>query len=204
VSAQLRHGPRLGVSVASQTAGALFRWSGLPKVGPIIGWSFDIPYTHQVGIRVEPMVMSKGSWTRNDALNQNSLVTLRYLELPVLVRLDLDTTRGGFFLNGGAIFGYWLSGKFVQKQGGSVVNEITYDLSNANKRTQWSIALGLGSQAKAWSWEIRAQSSVDPFNTLIPSRSLVYALHLTYWLPSNAERKAKRDAKAAAEGESTE
>lgn len=190
--AQLRHGPRLGLAMATRTAGQFLQWTGLPKFGPLVGWSFDIPYTRQIGIRVEPMIMSKGSWTRNDQLNQNTFITDRYLELPLLVRLDLDTTRGGFFLNGGAIYGYWLSNKFVTKQDGTVLMEYKGDLGLGNiNRSEWSIAVGLGRQGEKWSWELRGQSSVTPFNNLIRSQNLVFGLHLTYWLPLPGARVEK-------------
>ncbi|MBK9760507.1 MAG: PorT family protein [Flavobacteriales bacterium] len=182
--AQMRHGPRLGLAIATQTAGQFLQWQGLPKFGPIVGWSFDIPYTHQIGFRLEPMVMSKGSWTRNAQLNTNSFVTLRYLELPVLLRLDLDTARGGFFMTGGAVYGYWLSGRLRTTVNGEETQNIKYDLAQPNvNRSQWSIAVGLGQQGKKWSWELRGQSSITPFDKLIRSQNLVFGLHVTYWLP---------------------
>ena len=180
----MRHGPRLGLAIATQTAGQFLQWQGLPKFGPIVGWSFDIPYTHQIGFRLEPMVMSKGSWTRNAQLNTNSFVTLRYLELPVLLRLDLDTARGGFFMTGGAVYGYWLSGRLRTTVNGEETQNIKYDLAQPNvNRSQWSIAVGLGQQGKKWSWELRGQSSITPFDKLIRSQNLVFGLHVTYWLP---------------------
>ncbi len=180
----MRHGPRLGLAIATQTAGQFLQWQGLPKFGPIVGWSFDIPYTHQIGFRLEPMVMSKGSWTRNAQLNTNSFVTLRYLELPVLLRLDLDTARGGFFMTGGAVYGYWLSYRLRTTVNGEETQNIKYDLAQPNvNRSQWSIAVGLGQQGKKWSWELRGQSSITPFDKLIRSQNLVFGLHVTYWLP---------------------
>lgn len=196
VSAQVRQGPRLGLAVATQTAGQFLQWQGLPKLGPIVGWSWDIPYTHQVHVLVEPMVMSKGYWTQNAQQKINTFGTFRYLELPVLAKLDLNSEEDGYFLTGGPIYGYWLSGRVKEFTSGQKTKDITFDLSQPNvRRSQWSIAVGLGSQRDRWSWEFRAQTSVTPFDRLIRSQNLVFGLHLTYRLPSYEERKAKRDAK---------
>lgn len=192
--AQMRHGPRVGLAVATRTGGQFLQWTGLPKFGPILGWSFDVPYTYQVGFRIEPTLMSKGSWTRNDLLNQNTRITDRYLELPVLIRLDLDTVKGGFFLTGGPIYGYWLSTRSVVKQGGEILQEQKIDLSAANfNRSEWSVAVGLGQQGEKWSWEVRGQTSVTPFNSLFRSQNLVFGIHLTYWLPLPEKPKKEED-----------
>ena len=194
LAAQMRHGPRIGLAVATQTAGQFLQWQGLPKLGPIVGWSFDIPYTYQVGFRVEPTLMSKGSWTRNDQTNTNTFVTLRYLELPVLLRLDLDTTKGGFFLTGGGIYGHWISGRVRTTINGEEFQNIRYDLSQPNvNKSQWSVAVGLGQQGTKWSWEVRGQTSVTPFDRLIRSQNLVFGIHLTYWLPLPEKPKKEED-----------
>ena len=192
--AQMRHGPRLGLAIATQTAGQFLQWQGLPKLGPIVGWSFDIPYTHQIGFRIEPMLMSKGSWTRNAQLSTNSFVTLRYLELPVVLRLDLDTVRGGFFLTGGVVYGYLLSQRLRTTVNGAETQNIKYDLSQPNvNRSQWSVAVGLGQQGDKWSWELRGQTSITPFDRLIRSQNLVFGLHVTYWLPLPKPKKEEEE-----------
>lgn len=205
LNAQVRQGPRFGLAVATQTAGQFLQWQGLPKLGPIVGWSWEVPYTHQVGILIEPMLMSKGSWVQNAPLQTNTFTTLRYLELPVLAKLDVDTTKGGTYLSGGIIYGYWIYGRTRVTQYGQETSDVTYDLSQPNvRRSQWSVALGLGRSGKKWGWELRAQTSVTPFDRLIRSQNLVFGIHLTYRLPTYEERKAKRDAKREAEEESTQ
>lgn len=204
-SAQVRQGPRLGLAVATQTAGQFLQWQGLPKLGPIVGWSWDIPYTHQVSILVEPMLMSKGSWVQNAVQKTNTFTTLRYIDLPVLLKLDVDTAKGGTYLSGGIIYGYWIYGRTRVTQNGQEISDIKYDLSQPNvRRSQWSVALGLGRAGDRWGWELRAQSSVTPFDRFIRSQNLVVGIHLTYRLPSYEERKARRDAKDKAKEEETE
>ena len=205
LSAQVRQGPRFGLAVATQTAGQFLQWQGLPKLGPILGWSWEIPYTHQVGILIEPMIMSKGSWIQNAPLKTNTFTTLRYLELPMMLKLDLDTARNGTFLTGGIIYGYWIYGRTRVTQSGTELSDVTYNLSQPNvRRSQWSVAVGLGRAAERWSWELRAQTSVTPFDRFIRSQNLVFGLHFTYRLLTYEERKAKRDAKKELEEESTE
>ena len=193
VNAQVRQGPRLGLAVATQTAGQFLQWQGLPKLGPIVGWSWDVPYTHQVHVLIEPMLMSKGSWIRNNQLNQNTFITQRYIDLPILMKLELDTAQGGTYLSGGVVYGYWIYYKRVDKQDGQLLFEQVYNLNQPNvRRGQWSVALGLGRNGKRMGWELRAQTSVTPFDRLIRSQNLVFGLHLTYRLP--AMRSARRSA----------
>lgn len=202
----VRQGPRFGLAVASQTAGQFLQWSGLPKLGPIIGYSWEIPYTHQVGILIEPMVMSKGSWTQNPQLQLNTFITFRYLELPVLLKLDMDQADNGYFLTGGVIYGYWIYGRFRQLQDGREVQDIIYDLSGPGvRRSQWSAAVGLGRASDRWSWELRAQTSITPFDRFYGGtqrvQNLVFGLHFTYRLLNYEERKARREARRDAQEE---
>jgi hypothetical protein len=203
--AQVRQGPRFGLAVATVNANQFLQWQGLPKLGPIAGWSWDIPYTHQLSFLVEPMFMSKGSWIQNAPLKSNTFTTLRYLELPVMLKLDVDTAKGGTYLSGGIIYGYWLSGHVRVTQDGEEISDVKFDLSQPNvRRGQWSLALGLGRSGERWGWELRVQNSVTPFDPVQRTQNLVFGLHFTYKLPTYEERKAKRDAKAEKEEESTE
>ncbi len=204
ICAQVRQGPRIGLAIATQTAGQFLQWQGLPKFGPIIGYSWEIPYTHQVGILIEPTIMSKGSWTQNAPLRINTFITQRYLEMPVLLKLDLDTARIGYFLTGGVIPAYWISGRYKVVQDGNVVTDFMYNLNQPNvRRMQWSLAIGLGNAGERWSWELRGQSSVTPFDRVIRAQNLVFGIHLTYRLLNYEERKARRAKRSGEEEENT-
>lgn len=192
--AQVRMGPRVGLALATQTAGQLLQWQGLPKLGPIVGWNFLFPWTDHVGIAVEPTWISEGSWTRNAQLNTNTFVTFHYLELPVLLHLDLDTIPDGLFLNGGLSYGYWLDGRYRTTQDGQEVQNVTYDLSQPNvRRSQWCVALGMGTQGPRWGFEVRVQQSITPFDKIVRSQNLVFGLNLSYRLPLAGEKKVKED-----------
>jgi len=198
----VRQGPRFGLAVATQTSGQFLSWNGLPKLGPILGYSWDLPYTQQVGILIEPMVMSKGSWTQNAQQKLNTFITLRYLELPVLLKLDMDQAENGYFLTGGPIYGYWIHGRTRQTLNGQETLDVTYNLNQPNvRRSQWSVAVGLGRASDRWSWELRAQTSVTPFDRLQRVQNLVFGLHFTHRLLNYEERKARREARREAQEE---
>ena len=192
-NAQLRHGPRLGLAMGTITGGQFLQWSGLPKFGPIAGWSFEVPIKRQVFLRLAPMLMSKGAWSRNSTLKTDTYVTHRYIELPMLAPLDLQPGEGGFFLTGGFIYGYWIYGRVRTLTDGQETFDLKLDLSQPEvNHSQWSVAIGLGQQAKRWSWELRGQSSITPFDKLQRSHYTVYGLHLTYRLPLH-EKKEKEE-----------
>lgn len=191
-----RMGPRLGLALATQTAGGqLFSTGGLPKLGPIVGWSFDIPRTEQFHFLVEPMWMSKGSWTRNATLKTNTFVTLNYLELPVLLKLSVNPDPQGTFLTGGIIYGYWIGGRYKTVVDGATLANYKYDVTNATQRSQWSVAIGLGREHNNWMWEVRAQSSITPFSYLVKVQNAVLGIHLTWRLPLTSGERKKDKAK---------
>lgn len=190
LSAQLRHGPVLGPSIATVTAGQFLSWSGLPKLGVAAGYRLSFPWTSHVRIDGELMYMNKGSWVRNAQLDQNTFTTLSYLELPVLLNLDLDTIPDGLFLKGGVVYGYWLSGSIRTTQQGQELANYSFDLSGPNvRRSQWSVALALGKQGAKWAWEVRGQSSVTPFDSVIRSQNLVFSILLSYRFPLPTKKK---------------
>ena len=183
-TAQVRQGPRLGLSIASQTSGQFLQWTGLPKLGPIIGWSFDVPVKKQISVLLEPMLMSKGSWTRDATLKTNTYITLRYLELPMLAKVDMQPDTNGLFLTTGFIYGYWIYGRQRTVVDGQETYDQTYELAGSEaRRAQWSFALGIGKQGERWGWELRGQSSITPFSSLQRGQNLVFGIHVTYRLP---------------------
>lgn len=182
---EFRHGPRIGLSLATRTAGsALLQWNGLPKLGPILGWSFDAPITSQIHVLIEPMLMSKGSWTRNATWNQNDYITVRYLELPALLKLSLNPDPGGIYLSGGLIYGYALNGRVRSVRDGQEIVDYKYSFKGSNNRSQFNMAVGLGTEGRNTLWELRIQQSITPTSVIVRAQDLVMGLHFTYRLPS--------------------
>lgn len=187
---QLRHGPRLGLSMASRSAGGqLLQWTGLPKFGPIYGWSFDVPISDQIHVLVEPMMMTKGSWTRNAQWNTNDYITMRYLELPVLMKLSTNPDPQGLFLSGGMIYGYAMGGRYRQVRDGQTVIDNKYDFSGSSNRSQWNVALGLGYEKRNLMWEMRIQQSITPLTPFVRAQDLVVGFHFTWRLPLTTKQK---------------
>lgn len=185
----VRSGPRLGLAMATISAGPILQWNGLPKLGPIAGWSFEVPWTKQASWLIEPMYMSKGSLTQNAQMKTWTSVRYGYLELPLAIKLSLDTMPGGSFLTGALIGGYWINGRQKVKQDGTVLSDVSYTLSGIRKREQASVAIGFGWDKRNSSFEIRAQQSISPMSTVIRGQNLVIGLHYTYYLPKKAPKK---------------
>lgn len=188
-----RSGPRLGVGLATISAGALLQWNGPPKVGPLGGWAWEIPWTRQASWLIEPMYITKGSLTQNPQLNAWTSVRLGYLELPVAIKFSLDTMPGGVFLTGSLIGGYWINGRYKVTQNGSTLMDNKYELDGARNRQQVSVGIGLGWDKRAHAFEVRAQQSITPFSTVIRGQNVVVGLHYTYYIPKKGPAKKPKD-----------
>ena len=188
VNAQARSGPRVGLSLSTISAGQLLRFNGLPKPGPILGWSFEVPWTAQASFLIEPMYIAKGSLVQNAVQRTWTSVRLGYLELPVMFKISTDQQPGGLFLTGGVIGGYWMNGRQVVKQDGNVLFDQSYTLSGSTGRTQVSAGLGLGWDRPKSSFEVRFQTSITPFFLVLRGQNLVAGLHYTYYLPGQKKK----------------
>lgn len=191
--AQTRSGPRAGLSLATISSGQLLQWNGLPQLGPILGYSFEVKWTEQAAFLIEPMYISKGSFIRNAQFDQNTSTRYGYLELPIILKLSLGKDPGGIFLSGGIMGGYWLTGRQVSKVSGITQYNTQYDLSQTNRRFQYGVALGLGVDKGNFSFESRVQTSLSPFNPVYQAQNLVIGLHFTYYIPRKADRERKKE-----------
>lgn len=186
-----RSGPRLGVGLATISAGQILEWNGLPKVGPLGGWAWEIPWTRQASWLIEPMYITKGSLTQNAQQNVWTSVRLGYLELPVAIKFSMDTLPGGIFLTGSLIGGYWINGRSVVRQNGNVLFDSKYVLTNATNRQQVSVGIGMGWDRRQHAFEVRIQQSISPFSTVIRGQNLVVGMHYTYYIPKKGTLKKK-------------
>ena len=193
----VRMGPRAGVGLATISAGQFLEWNGLPKVGPIFGWSFEIPWAAQASFLIEPMYITKGSLVQNPAMRTWTSSRLGYLELPLLVKFSLQNDPGGIYLSGGAIGVLWMNGRYRVKQDGKVMMDTKYNVTGTNNRTQVSLAAGMGWDIGTSAFEVRIQQSITPFSPVIRGQNLVVGLHYTYYLPQkqkNAKDPEEEDA----------
>lgn len=180
-SAQQSHnGPKLGAGIGTQVIGSFFGWSGQPKVGPIVGWSFEAPMTEQVSLLIEPMYIGKGSVTVNPQLKTRSSIAMNYLEMPLMVKVSTSPDPQGLFLTGGLMYGYFLHGKVKNFRDGTLESSYDFTPAGTQKRGQFSAGIGLGHEKGHWMYELRAQSSITLFDPLIRSRYLVYSFQVAW------------------------
>jgi hypothetical protein len=188
-----RNGPKVGLGIATQTAGQFLAWSGQPKFGPLIGWSFEAPITSQVSLLIEPMYIAKGSRTVNSIYKIRTSITLNYIEMPLLLKVSTNPDPQGLFLTGGLMYGYYLGGRIKSYDHGSQVTDRTFGAGGTN-RGQWSAAIGIGHERGSWMWELRGQSSLNTFDPLIRSHNVVYSLQVAWRFPTQAEKDRRRKA----------
>lgn len=189
----VRTGPHLGVGLATISAGQFLEWNGLPKVGPLFGWSFEIPWAAQASFLIEPMYITKGSLVQNPQQRSWTSNRLGYLELPVLLKFSLQNDPGGIYLAGGAIGGLLMNGRYKVKQDGNVITDTKYTVTGTSNRTQVSLAAGMGWDIGTSAFEVRIQQSITPFSPVIRGQNLVVGLHYTYFIPPKKEKKKEEE-----------
>lgn len=195
VSAQdSRNGPKVGLGISCQTFGQFLAWNGQPKLGPLLGWSFEAPVTSQVSLLIEPMYIMKGSRTVDSYYKTRTTITLNYLEMPLLLKISTNPDPQGLFITGGFMYGYFLGGKSMNYQYGDLVSTYSYAGDTQTNRSQWSAALGIGHEKGSWMWELRGQNSLNTFQPLQRSHNVVYSVQLTWRFPTQEEKEQKRKA----------
>lgn len=174
--AQSRHGPRLGLGLATQSVGGLFQNTSNLMPAPLFGWGYEAQVHEQVFIMPELLWMTKGAVTRNQTQKTRSRTALHYLELPVMAKISTDAKPDGVFLTVGPSIGYYVGGNYKSWLDGDLVSDIDYDASSSDNRWQFSMAVGMGYDQPRWYFEIRAQSSLTPFSATTDVQNIVYAV----------------------------
>jgi len=191
--AQTRSGPRAGLGIATISRGYLLQWKGSAQLGPIVGWSWEVPWTEQASFLFEPMYIAKGSYVRNAVTQQSNSERLGFVEIPIILKLSISKDKGGVFLSGGIMGGYLVTSKQVVRQNnGSALVSNDY-LAGSPRRFQYGVALGAGFDKGNFSFESRVQTSLSPFNPVYQAQNLVIGLHFTYYIPRKADRERKKE-----------
>ncbi|MBK7553196.1 MAG: PorT family protein [Flavobacteriales bacterium] len=193
-----RHGPKLGIGMASIRAGGS-GGSGLPKFGPLGGWSVEFPLSRRVGLLLEPMAITKGGVTVNNVLRTRSDVSLLYLEVPLMLKLSLKPEPQGTYLAGGLMYGYMVRGRVRNFYDGQEVSEENY--STAAGRSQLSVGLGFGYEKRNWLLELRGQSSTGLLSPIVTANNVVISFQVAWRFP---ERKKKEKTEEEEDGEEEE
>ena len=175
--------------MATQSVGGIFENTSDLLLGPVLGWHFEAPVHPQVSIMPEVLWMTKGFVVRNPAQATRARSTFRYLEVPVLVKISVDKEKDGLFLLVGPSMGYYLSGRYKTWQNGQVLQDTRFDLSNTQRRFQFSAVAGLGVEGPRWGFDVRAQSSVTPFDRVVKVQNVVYALTAAYRISGRGKER---------------
>lgn len=188
-----RNGPRLGVCLATQSAGTLFQNTSDMLAGPLIGWHFEVPLHWQVSLMPEILWLTKGSVVRNPSLGVRSRSTFRYLEVPLLLKVSTDKQADGMYLLVGPSAGYFLSGRYQSWLNGQENTDVRYNLSENERRFQFSAVLGMGMEGDRWAFDVRAQTSMTPFDRIVRVQNQVYALTVAYRMGGKRTAHAEED-----------
>jgi len=180
---EMRNGPKVGIAFATQAVGQFFGSNGHLKLGPEAGWSFELPITSQISALLEPMYIAKGSRTVNSGSKVHDLISLHYLELPVMLKISTNPDPQGLFLTGGLMYGYFLGGHQKHYEYGNLESDTKYEAGTTN-RSEWSAGLGIGYEKGDWMWEFRAQSSLSVFDPLVQTHNVVYSVQVAWRLPT--------------------
>lgn len=191
---EFRHGPKLGIGASTQSYGQFLAWNGQPKLGPLVGWSFELPVTTQISLLIEPMYIAKGIRSVNSYYKTRTSITYNYLEIPVLLKISTNPDPQGLFLTGGLLYGYFLGGREKDFEYGNLINNYTFPGTSSTNRSQLSAALGIGHEQGSWMWEVRAESSLNTFDPVVSSHNIVYSFQVAWRFPTPTEKEKQRSA----------
>jgi hypothetical protein len=185
-----QHGPRIGLGLATQSVGGLFQNTSDLLAGPIIGWHFEAPVHPQVSVMPEILLMTKGAVVRDPMLGARSRATLRYLEVPILLKIRTDQAADGLYLLGGASVGHFLSGRYQTWLQGERITDARFETGRNIRKIEFSGIAGMGLQGQRMAFDVRAQTSLTPFDRFIRIQNVVYALTVAYRLraPDDGDR----------------
>ncbi len=175
-----QHGPRLGVSLATQSAGGLFQNTSDLLIGPLVGWHFEAPVHQQVSIMPEVLFMTKGFAFRNPIQATRTRRTFRYLEVPILAKVSVDKDPGGLYLLAGPSIGYFITGRNKVWQENQLLFDQQFSLPANGRRLEFSGLVGMGMEGERLAFDVRAQTSLTPFERFTRIQNVVYAFTVAY------------------------
>jgi len=188
-------GPRVGLGLATQSVGGFFNNTDNLLAAPVVGWHFEFPFHAQISFMPEVLWMSKGSSVRNPAQNTRTRDAFRYIEIPMLLKIHMEKKKydEGLYLLAGPSLGYFLSGRSREWLERDLIRDVSYDAPRNNgRRLDLSGVIALGKEWKRTALDIRAQSSVAPFEQLTNVRNVVYSVTWAYRMaPGKKEKKDK-------------
>lgn len=185
------HGPRFGLGLATQSVGGLFQNTSNLMPAPLLGWHFDFPVHPQMSVMPELLWMTKGFVVRNPTDATRSKSTFRYLEMPVSLKVHMDKKKqDGLYLLVGPSLGYYLKGNYKQWSEDDLIIDQEYILPSTGRRFEVSGLIGMGMEGEKWSFDVRAQTSLTPFEQYTTIHNVVYGITFAYRI---AKKKAAEE-----------
>ncbi len=176
-------GPRFGAAFATRSIGGLFQNTSNLMAGPLLGWHFEAPLHPQVSLMPEILYLTKGFANRNPAQAVRIRETYRYLEVPLLLKVGLDKTENGIYLLAGPSVGYFLSGRSQFWQENEILFDNRFKSPLNGRKLQLSGMVGMGMEGPRWGFDVRAMTSLTPFDRFQRIQNVVYALTFAYRIP---------------------
>ena len=148
-NAQLKFIPKVGISIAN----AAFKSGGLTitpdsKIGFQLGGALEIGVNDMFSIQPELLFIQKGFAFENSfsGTTTKSSLTLNYLEIPVLAKVQFGTDQIKFHVNAGPSLGIALSGTSKDEVGSvSQSEDVEFGSDNGQtKRTDFGLQFGGG------------------------------------------------------------
>ncbi|MDX9751839.1 MAG: porin family protein [Flavobacteriales bacterium] len=190
---QDRMGPRLGLGLATQSVGGLFQNTSNLMPGLVVGWSFDFGMHPQLTFMPEFLFITKGFAFRNPAQQVRTQSRLNYIEMPLLLKVGMDKEPGGMFLLAGPALGYFVGGTYKQWVDNELLIDGRYQMPPNGRKFQFSALVGMGMEGPRWEFDVRAQTSITPFERFTRIQNVVYALTVAYRLGTGNKQDKQED-----------
>ena len=175
-----QHGPRIGFGLATRGPGVFGGSKADMMPAPLFGWHLEARLHDQVSFMPEALWMTKGSYVRNPALRASTIFTMRYIEVPLLLKISTDRKPNGIFLLAGPGIGWFVQGREQRYLNGEKNYDEPIQLADNERRSQFSVTLGFGFEGRRFAFDARGQSSTGLFDAIVRPQNQVYALTVAY------------------------
>ena len=175
-----QHGPRVGFGLATRGPGVFGGSKADMMPAPLFGWHVEARLHDQVSFMPEVLWMTKGSYVRNPALRSSTILTMRYVEVPLLLKVSTDKKPNGMFILIGPGLGWFIQGREQRYLNGEKNYDEPIKIDDIGRRSQFSVTLGFGLEGRRFGFDVRGQSSTGLFDPIVRPQNQVYAITVTY------------------------
>jgi hypothetical protein len=187
-----QHGPRIGIGLATRGPGVFGGSKADMLPGPLFGWHFEAPLHPQVSLMPELLWMTKGALVRVPAQGLSTVFTLRYIEVPLVLKISTDRKPNGLFILAGPGLGWFVRGREQRFLNGQLTFDEPVALADNERRSQFSVTLGFGMEGQRWGFDARGQSSTGLLDPVVRPQNQVYMLTV-YFRFNNPKPQSTND-----------